>query len=136
MNDQCLTSGWDIVKPGASLFPFKEEFKENPAEVLVADRKYSQTNSYVDTVSSWRTLKPIYNEDFCIHCQNCWVYCPDMSIISLDKKFNHIDYDHCKGCGICAEVCPTNPKSLIMFSEQSKIDDELAKWPEKEKKNK
>jgi pyruvate ferredoxin oxidoreductase delta subunit len=29
-----------------------------------------------------------------------------------------IDYHHCKGCGICVEVCPTKPKSLVMVLEK------------------
>jgi pyruvate ferredoxin oxidoreductase delta subunit len=132
MSDNSL--GWDLVNPGASLFPFEEEFKENPAEILEEHRKYSKENSRTDTVSAWRSIKPIFNEEFCINCQNCWVYCPDMSIISLDKKFNHIDYEHCKGCGICVEVCPTNPKSLLMFGEQEEIETALSNWPEKKKK--
>jgi pyruvate ferredoxin oxidoreductase delta subunit len=45
-----------------------------------------------------------------------------------------IDYDHCKGCSVCVEVCPTNPKSLIMFSEQTLLEDALTQWPEKKKK--
>ena len=43
-----------------------------------------------------------------------------------------VDYDHCKGCGICVEVCPTNPKSLLMFEERIPNEEALAKWPEKE----
>jgi len=34
------------------------------------------------------------------------------------------------------EVCPTNPKSLLMFSEFEKNEEALAKWPEKKKKSK
>jgi pyruvate ferredoxin oxidoreductase delta subunit len=45
-----------------------------------------------------------------------------------------VDYDHCKGCGICVEVCPTNPKSLLMFNENEKNEVALTKWPEKSKK--
>jgi 2-oxoacid:acceptor oxidoreductase delta subunit (pyruvate/2-ketoisovalerate family) len=40
----------------------------------------------------------------------CWVYCPDMAIIVEDGRWKEIDYDHCKGCGICAEVCPVKIK--------------------------
>jgi pyruvate ferredoxin oxidoreductase delta subunit len=47
-----------------------------------------------------------------------------------------VDYDHCKGCAICVEVCPTNPKSLLMFAEQEDEDKVLAEWPTKEKKEK
>ena len=33
--------------------------------------------------------------------------CPDSSIpVDADGKRTDFDYDHCKGCGICAEVCP------------------------------
>ena len=128
--------GWNLVNPGATLFPFKEKFNENPADILIEDRDYAETNSRMDSVSGWRSIKPVYNEDFCIHCQYCWVYCPDMSIISLDKKFSHVDYQHCKGCGICVDVCPTNPKSLLMFNEHEELGECVAKWPEKEKKEK
>jgi pyruvate ferredoxin oxidoreductase delta subunit len=44
--------------------------------------------------------------------------------------------DHCKGCGICVEVCPTNPKSLLMFPEQADEETEIAQWPAKETKEK
>jgi len=66
-------------------------------------------------VGDWRVLKPVYNRDICIDCQFCWIYCPDVSIISRDKKMIGLDYDHCKGCGICVEVCPTNPNSKSAF---------------------
>ncbi len=85
---------------------------------------------------TWRVIKPIYNREVCIDCQNCWVWCPDTSIISRDKQMLGIDYDHCKGCGVCVEVCPTNPKSLLMFSEAEDTEVALSKWPEKKKKEK
>jgi pyruvate ferredoxin oxidoreductase delta subunit len=33
-------------------------------------------------------------------------------------------------------VCPTNPKSLLMFNETEENEDALALWPEKKKKAK
>jgi pyruvate ferredoxin oxidoreductase delta subunit len=128
--------GWDEVPQGVILNSFDDVLKENIAHVRPEDRNYSDFNSYTATVASWRVLKPVYNRDVCIDCQNCWVWCPDTSIISRDKQMLGIDYDHCKGCGVCVEVCPTNPKSLLMFVEAEEIEDALAKWPEKKKKEK
>lgn len=65
----------------------------------------------------WRTRKPIHNADTCIHCLRCWVYCPDSSILVKDGKVTGIDYDHCKGCGICYNVCPDKIKAIKMHSD-------------------
>ena len=125
--------GWNEFEIGAMLRSF-EGPTDNIATTLQEDRPYSPNNSFTASVADWRINKPIFNKDYCIDCQFCWVYCPDISIISRDKKMVGIDFDHCKGCGICVEVCPTNPKSLLMFPEQKDGDDALAEWPEKEKK--
>jgi len=127
--------GWDAVPQGVVLHSFDTEV-ENLAHVKPEDRDYSEFNSYIASVASWRVIKPVYNRDICIDCQNCWVWCPDTSIISRDKQMLGIDYDHCKGCGVCVEVCPTNPKSLLMFGETTDNDESLASWPEKKKKAK
>ncbi len=128
--------GWDQVPQGVILESFEKELEENVAHIRPEERPYSDFNSYTATVASWRVIKPVYNRDICIDCQNCWVWCPDTSIISRDKQMIGIDYDHCKGCGVCVEVCPTNPKSLLMFGESEEIEEALAKWPEKKKKEK
>jgi pyruvate ferredoxin oxidoreductase delta subunit len=59
----------------------------------------------------WRAQRPIYHADNCIDCITCWIYCPDASIMVEDEKMVGIDLDHCKGCGICAVVCPVNKKA-------------------------
>jgi len=127
--------GWNEVTHGVVL----HSFEDDAADIALRkaeDRKYSEFSSYTATVASWRVIKPVYNRDICIDCQNCWVWCPDSSIISRDKQILGIDYDHCKGCGVCVEVCPTNPKSLLMFGEALSSDDAIAQWPVKEKKRK
>jgi len=127
--------GWDEVTTGVILEPFKGESK-NSAFIRPEDRDYAETNSFYKHVDDWRVLKPVYNRDLCIDCQNCWVFCPDTSIISRDKKMIGVDYDHCKGCGICVEVCPTNPKSLLMFDTFMENEEAMTQWPEKKKKSK
>ena len=127
--------GWDEVTQGVALHTFEGETK-GAAFVRPEERAYTDFSSYTATVASWRVIKPVYNRDICIDCQNCWVWCPDTSIISRDKQMLGIDYDHCKGCGVCVEVCPTNPKSLLMFSEAVENETALSGWPEKKKKEK
>lgn len=130
-------NGWNNFDPGAVLFSFDKDKKvDKIAETLPEDRPYSKSNSYTASVADWRVEKPVYNKEYCIDCQFCWIYCPDMSIISRDKNMVGIDYDHCKGCGICVEVCPTNPKSLLMFVEQKEEDTALAGWPSKDESKK
>jgi NADPH-dependent glutamate synthase beta subunit-like oxidoreductase len=45
----------------------------------------------------------------CFACDNCYGVCPDNAVIKLDPTGSYayeIDYDFCKGCGICAQECP------------------------------
>ena len=128
-------TGWDEFEIGAMLRTFEGEAGDIAA-TLQEDRKYTENSSFSASVADWRIAKPIFAKDYCIDCQFCWVYCPDISIISRDKKMIGIDMDHCKGCGICVEVCPTNPKSLLMFPELADEETEIAQWPAKEKKEK
>lgn len=54
--------------------------------------------------SGWRTQKPVYNHESCTQCKQCYLYCPEGVINFMDKNIN-IDYQFCKGCGICAKIC-------------------------------
>jgi pyruvate ferredoxin oxidoreductase delta subunit len=45
------------------------------------------------------------------------VACPDSSVRLSEGKVTGIDYEHCKGCGICAFECPTDPKAIEMKLE-------------------
>ncbi|MDH4944404.1 4Fe-4S dicluster-binding protein [Sulfurimonas sp. C5] len=126
-------TGWNEFEIGAMLRSFEGGI-DDIAGTLQEDRNYSKSNSFTASVADWRIEKPVFNKDYCIDCQFCWIYCPDISIISRDKKMVGVDMDHCKGCGICVEVCPTNPKSLLMFPEHADEETEIARWPEKESK--
>lgn len=71
---------------------------------------------------SWRTLRPVINLEKCTvakqgaHvCHQCWLYCPE-GVISRGIP-PVIDYDYCKGCGICAEECPPKAIDIVKESE-------------------
>lgn len=68
--------------------------------------------------SGWRTFKPVWNRDKCVHCMICWVLCPDSAILAKDGNITGIDYEHCKGCGICASECPRGAIEMVREEEK------------------
>ena len=67
--------------------------------------------------AGWRSNRPIRSNEKCIQCLRCWIFCPDSAIRIQDGKVAGIDYDHCKGCGICAEECPKKVVAITMHPE-------------------
>ena len=65
----------------------------------------------VNKTGSWRTFKPNLDKEKCVDCDNCIMFCPEGSI----NKDHDIDYDYCKGCGICEVECPV--KAIKMERE-------------------
>jgi 2-oxoacid:acceptor oxidoreductase delta subunit (pyruvate/2-ketoisovalerate family) len=50
----------------------------------------------------------------CFECDNCYGVCPDNAVIKLGagNRFR-IDYDYCKGCGLCAAECPCGAIDMV-----------------------
>ncbi len=63
----------------------------------------------------WRSERPVRDDEKCTQCLLCWVFCPDSSVHVADEKVTDFDYDHCKGCGICAHECPAD--AIVMVPE-------------------
>jgi len=54
----------------------------------------------------------------CTYCDNCLIFCPDVAIAyNPDDKGYIINYDYCKGCGICVNECP---RDALSFEEELK----------------
>jgi len=53
----------------------------------------------------------------CFGCDNCYGVCPDNAIIKRGDGQYEIDYDFCKGCGLCVAECPCG--SIEMEPEPS-----------------
>ncbi len=72
-------------------------------------------SSIKNKTGSWRTLKAVVLNEKCTACMTCTKFCPDGAIKIVNGKAK-IDYDYCKGCGICALECPA--KAVIMQKEE------------------
>lgn len=71
---------------------------------------------------SWRVRRPLIDITVCIPaktnkkaCFNCWLYCPDGLITRTIPPT--IDYEYCKGCGICVEECPVDAIRMVEETE-------------------
>jgi 2-oxoacid:acceptor oxidoreductase delta subunit (pyruvate/2-ketoisovalerate family) len=65
----------------------------------------SPTIASVGKTGFWRTFRPVIDEKKCTRCLLCWIFCPEGCIIRGPDDAPEIDYDYCKGCGVCANEC-------------------------------
>jgi pyruvate ferredoxin oxidoreductase delta subunit len=72
------------------------------------------------TMGFWRGggSRPLLDLTLCVQCLHCWISCPDNCFILEDNKVVGIDYDHCKGCGICAKECPPMVNAIVLIEER------------------
>ena len=68
--------------------------------------------------AGWRTVRPVLDAQKCTGCLQCYMQCPDGTIYKTANADAclAIDYDFCKGCGICAAACSFD--AICMVPEQ------------------
>jgi pyruvate ferredoxin oxidoreductase delta subunit len=71
-------------------------------------------NSVEYKTGGWRAFRPVMGEAACVDCMQCWLFCPDSSILVdvENEKMVGFNLEFCKGCGICAVECPVNQKII------------------------
>jgi len=70
-------------------------------------------SSWQNLTGTWRTSSPRYMKEKCVRCLRCWWSCPEGTIKRLADDYMKWDYRYCKGCGICAEVCPASAIEMV-----------------------
>jgi Pyruvate/2-oxoacid:ferredoxin oxidoreductase delta subunit len=76
-------------------------------------RSFEEIDLKVSAHLAMQEAERCFNCGLCNQCDNCYIYCPDTSVIlERDPPGRHINYDYCKGCGLCVVECPRNAMSL------------------------
>jgi len=67
-----------------------------------------------------REAERCFNCGLCNQCDNCRLYCPDLAVIrdAAIAQGRKINYDYCKGCGICVVECPRN--AMVLTEDDDK----------------
>lgn len=65
----------------------------------------------------WRSQRPEWNQEKCVKCGACYLYCPEGAIKMNAEGFPEIDLYFCKGCGICARECWTGCFKMLPEDE-------------------
>lgn len=94
-------------------FEYPNSLKEMPPGPCAA------AGVLVEANAGWRVFRPELDTAKCVKCQKCWLICPDGAIDRTGKVYE-IDYDFCKGCGLCAFECPK--QAIRMIKEGDKVE--------------
>lgn len=60
----------------------------------------------------WKVYPPVIQQDKCIKCGLCLLYCPTRSVELVDGNYQ-INLEFCKGCGVCIHECTSNAIEYI-----------------------
>ena len=98
-------------------FDYKKRKKMLKAQTSKRLGSFEEVNLGFSEETAREEANRCFNCGVCNLCDNCYIFCPDVAILKQGEDGpNVIDYDHCKGCGICVEECPRD--ALVMEEEK------------------
>jgi 2-oxoacid:acceptor oxidoreductase delta subunit (pyruvate/2-ketoisovalerate family) len=94
-------------------FEPSERRREAKGVVKKRIKGFEEVTSGFTEGSALEEAERCFSCGICNRCENCYVFCPDASIIKAGGVLSRqVDYDFCKGCGICFSECPRGAISL------------------------
>ena len=95
-------------------------YEDAPATVRPVLDAARRINTFEEIVGGLDETNALYEARRCLscgncfECDNCYGVCPDNAVIKLGpgQRFR-VNYDYCKGCGLCAAECPCGAIDMI-----------------------
>lgn len=106
----------DVVKSDEiNTFYFPREKRAKVPRIAIEKSKTSfrEVNKSLSEEHALCEVDRCFSCGTCLHCDVCLVFCPDVAIHKDGLGEYVIDYDHCKGCGICVNECPREAMELV-----------------------
>lgn len=112
------TGGEPIAYSGLNPFYFDHRPRTR-RHVVSVDKRISDFIEVVETPSEEEVIyeaRRCFNCGLCTECGNCYIFCPDCSIIKNPDDHGYVvDLDYCKGCGICVQECPRGAMEMVFM---------------------
>jgi len=103
------------VRPDCQIPTLRENPQLDPEEF--AKNTCWEAGYLVSKNAGWRTVRPVIDAAACKMCLQCYLQCPDGTVFRTADGVA-IDYDFCKGCGMCAVACKFG--AIAMVPEQGR----------------
>ncbi len=90
-----------------------DRVKFSSREVKARIKNFQEVHGAFSAPLAKKEAERCFSCGSCIRCNVCLMVCPDVAISFREGERKYeIDYDHCKGCGICATECPRSAMKL------------------------
>ncbi|NPU86494.1 MAG: FAD-dependent oxidoreductase [Syntrophaceae bacterium] len=94
-------------------FAFEPRITQPRLLVEERSRSFAEIDLKISAGLAMREAGRCFNCGICNGCDNCYLFCPDVSIArGHEGEDRRINYDYCKGCGLCVVECPRNAMTL------------------------
>jgi len=101
----------------ADYFQFDPRVKQPRLLKEERARTFGEVSLKISANLAIRETERCFNCGLCNQCDNCYLFCPDLAVEKDSEPLGRrIDYEYCKGCGICVVECPRN--ALILEEER------------------
>jgi NADPH-dependent glutamate synthase beta subunit-like oxidoreductase/Pyruvate/2-oxoacid:ferredoxin oxidoreductase delta subunit len=115
-NDFSILDKEVIPYEDLNTYYFKPEKRKSRRELPVDSRidNFYEVRKRFSLKSALKEAERCFTCGFCKLCYNCFIFCPDGSVnFDENKPPVDINLDYCKGCGICAQECPTGVMRMV-----------------------
>lgn len=109
------SGGAPIEADGLNLDYFEKSSRTDPPELERESRLsgFEEVVGPLDEEGFRRELGRCLVCGSCDRCDVCWTFCPEPAVAGAIRDYA-VDYEHCKGCGICAVECPRGALTLVL----------------------